>query len=270
MQREALLEGAKLANRLGDPGAGTYYQQKATALQAEIDKHKDLTRGCLIPTLDDPRPFDLAVILAVLHTDNSADDYLSAADEFVLGSANLLISGFDPNQAANADRFEITTAKMDRDGKPMGLGIGRYSADLYDGDDARARDDDHSKVVGNPWVLGTLAVGELGYRAAERIGKQTGLQVTDRNLRLLQRLDPSLTGLMSGVTLSPNQPEFKAVIQGLRGLGESQLRRTRFHANPDGSLSEQMNRRTGFMWGAPNLSWSHVSFVNSARRRNQP
>ncbi|MGE5193769.1 MAG: glycoside hydrolase family 15 protein [Deltaproteobacteria bacterium] len=72
------------------------------------------------------------------------------------------------------------------------------------------------------------------------------------------------------LTLNPNQPEFKAIIQGLRGLGESQFRRIRCHGNPDGSLYEQMNRRTGFTRGAPNLSWSHVSFVTTARRRNKP
>lgn len=267
VQREALIEGAKLATRLGDGGAAAFYQLKANELQTEIEKHKDPMRGCLIPMLDDGRTFDAAVILAVLHSDNTADDYLSATNDFVWGSTHLLFSGFDPDSAPNEDRFEINRVTVDRSGKPMGRAIGRYAGDHYDGDDARARSDDGSKGAGNPWVLCTLATAELGYRAANRLEAQTSLPVTATNLAFIKTLDPNLSGLTAGTTLSPTQTEYKTIVQGLRSLGERQLRRIRYHANPDGSLSEQMNRRTGFMWGAPNLSWSHASFVTAVRQR---
>jgi glucoamylase len=270
VQREALLEGAKLATRLGDSGAATFYQKQQQALQTEIEKHKDSVNHRLIPTLDDPRPFDAAVILAVLHTDNSDDNYLGAADEYVLGTADTYLTSFAYNTTDLQDRFEINNRKQDNLGEPMGLAVGRYSEDKYDGDDARARSDDGSAGAGNPWILCTLAVAELEYRAAHRIAKQASLVVTENNLHFLQGLDPSLGGLSAGTTLTSAQPAFQTIVQSLMKLGDAELRRVRYHANPDGSLYEQMNRRTGFMWGAPNLSWSHAALLTAVQKRTAP
>src|SRR5262249_3915028 len=152
------------------------------ALQTEIDKHKDNMNHRLIPTLDDSRPFDVAVILAVLHTDNSDDNYLGAADEYVLGSADACLAGFNPATAADADKYEINNRNKDNFDESMGPALGRYSADKYDGDDVHARADDGTAGVGNPWILCTLALGELEYRAAARITKQGSLPVTANNL----------------------------------------------------------------------------------------
>lgn len=266
VQREALLEGAKLADRLNDGGAAAYYRQRSQVIQVELDKHRDRTTHGVAPTFGDGRVFDAAVVLAVLHTDNSDDEYFSARDEFVLGSLNLILAGFDPTTAANADHFPINDVQFDRSGARMGLTIGRYSTDTYDGDDARVRSDDGSKAIGNGWVLCTLAVGELGYRAASRFDKAARIDVTGENLGLIRRLDPTLANVQPNASWMSNQAEFKAVTGGLRRLGEAQLRRIRFHSNPDGSLSEQINRRTGFMWGAPNLTWSHAAFLTTASR----
>lgn len=45
--------------------------------------------------------------------------------------------------------------------------------------------------------------------------------------------------------------------------GDAFLKRLQYHSNPDGSLSEQMNRDSGFMQGAGDLTWSYASFLTA-------
>jgi glucoamylase len=42
-----------------------------------------------------------------------------------------------------------------------------------------------------------------------------------------------------------------------------------YHRNPDGSLSEQINRDSGYMQGAVNLTWSHASFLTAKMARDK-
>jgi glucoamylase len=93
------------------------------------------------------------------------------------------------------------------------------------------------------------------------------LKVTPNNLHFLQSLDASLGNLTSGATLTASQPEFKTFVQSLKKSGDAELRRVRYHDNPDGSLYEQMNRKTGYMWGAANLSWSHAALFTAIQSR---
>ncbi|RYZ76521.1 MAG: hypothetical protein EOP05_04760, partial [Proteobacteria bacterium] len=49
--------------------------------------------------------------------------------------------------------------------------------------------------------------------------------------------------------------------------GESFLDRVRIHGNPDGSLSEQINRDNGYMMGARELTWSHAETLHAIAAR---
>ena len=42
-----------------------------------------------------------------------------------------------------------------------------------------------------------------------------------------------------------------------------------YHAADDGSLSEQMNRNTGFMQSAPDLTWSYASLLSALEQRSR-
>ena len=44
-----------------------------------------------------------------------------------------------------------------------------------------------------------------------------------------------------------------------------QLRRVRYHAGGDGSLSEEFNRETGMMESASNLTWSYAALLSAAK-----
>lgn len=48
---------------------------------------------------------------------------------------------------------------------------------------------------------------------------------------------------------------------------EAYFERLRFHANPDGSMSEQMDRYSGYMISARDLTWSYSEFLHAKRER---
>lgn len=97
-------------------------------------------------------------------------------------------------------------------------------------------------------------------------------QVRRRNLIVIYYDHADLSGnaqLKVGQVLSPMDPTFTLIIKGLFEEADSYLSRVLFHRNADGSLSEQMNRENGYMQGAPNLTWSHASFITAKLRRDE-
>ncbi len=78
---------------------------------------------------------------------------------------------------------------------------------------------------GNPWVLTTLAFAEVLYRSL-----------------------PSRT---------PAEASF------LRAEADAYVARVTAHANPDGSLAEQIDRRSGYMISARDLTWNYAAVVSA-------
>jgi glucoamylase len=86
---------------------------------------------------------------------------------------------------------------------------------------------------GNPWVLLTAAFGRYSYRLAAELAKQGRTQ------------------------------EASVYIQ----KGDEYMERIRAHANADGSLSEQIQRTSGLMMSARDLTWSYVEFIQAAEAK---
>lgn len=82
---------------------------------------------------------------------------------------------------------------------------------------------------GNPWPLCTLALAESLYRYAQ-LAQQNG--DNDFALRLADKAD-----------------QF--------------VERVRYHAESDGSLSEQMDKNTGYMISARDLSWNYAAILTT-------
>jgi glucoamylase len=82
---------------------------------------------------------------------------------------------------------------------------------------------------GNPWPLCTLAVAESLYRYAE----------------LLASIDQ------------------KEKAQEMADYADLFVERVKFHAYRDGSLSEQMNRYTGYMQSASDLTWNYAALLTT-------
>ena len=53
---------------------------------------------------------------------------------------------------------------------------------------------------------------------------------------------------------------------GRKDLAEKQFNRALFHSDGNGSMSEQLNRNTGIMQGAYQLTWSHSAFMTAMMR----
>lgn len=57
--------------------------------------------------------------------------------------------------------------------------------------------------------------------------------------------------------------------QGNRKTADEYLARVSAHAYPDGSLSEQIDRRTGFMTSAADLTWNYAALLSTLRSRGE-
>ncbi len=85
---------------------------------------------------------------------------------------------------------------------------------------------------GNPWVLATLAAAEYSY---------------EMSLRVNRKFD----------------------VNYWFNKGDEFLQRVQLHANPDGSLAEQIHRDTGFMVSAADLSWNYAAILTTADARTR-
>lgn len=257
VQRRALIEGAQLAYRLGDRGAGDWYQLQADLIRVEIERHWDPTRGIWLATLDwqggNAQKFsnlDTAVLLAVLHG-YAGDQYLSPAEDRVLLTSLHLRQAFQKIYNVNAVNPVLAPA------------IGRYPEDIYDGVSDGNSIRGHR---GNPWVLTTCAFVELYSRAILEWKKIGSIQITQVNLPFFQDLaaqSGESIAWSQGQVLKKGSPEFNQVITWMKKLSDSFMTRVRFHTPVDGSFAEQINRDTGFMQGARDLTWSYGSFLTA-------
>jgi glucoamylase len=260
VQRRALLEGARLAKRLKDNGAADWYSAQAAALEKELRKHWDETRGILVATLDrddgidyKQSGLDTAVLLAVLHAPASGSTFFAPTDDMVLATAAQLVSVFEK-------AYDINKAKKDGEGAALGIALGRYPEDRYGGQQGTSE--------GNAWVLCTLAVGELYLRAAKAWEGEGQMRITRLNAPFFSALNAEKFGsLKAGQVLGKGDQEFRDILSELRSAADRQLRRVKYHAFPDGSLSEQMNRHTGFMQSARDLTWNYAAVLTTLSQR---
>lgn len=82
---------------------------------------------------------------------------------------------------------------------------------------------------GNPWPLCTLAVAEALYRYANVL-------------------------IIKGNTIQANE---------VANYADQFVNRVRYHANQDGSLNEQIDKNTGFMTSASNLTWNYAAMLST-------
>jgi glucoamylase len=144
---------------------------------------------------------------------------------------------------------------------------------------------------GNPWFLATNAFAELCYGAASRWWRSGEIRIT-RNLAVA--IEDIVSGGLLGqptftrqkrrqtnhkwlpvtvgekLTIYDHPAHFLAIIGNLTIAGDAFLRRVRRHIphasgdqQIDFSISEQFNRWSGFMQGAPDLGWSHASILTT-------
>lgn len=253
-QRRSLVLGAELAELLHDAGAAAFYREQAQAMENVIRRHWDAGRGYLLVTLNRDAGIDYkhsgldsAVLIAALRAEND-DGFLPIHDDMFLASAQKIEAAFAETYAINWNY------------PGLGVAIGRYPEDTYDGYVTNSR--------GNPWALATCTFAEFHYRLA-RIYTDSGfIQLTPRNLAFFRGLEAPLR-IRAHERIERADPRFAALTQKLRARGDAYLARLRFHTGADGSLSEQMNRDNGYMQGAPDLTWSYAAFLTAVWARQK-
>ncbi len=259
VQRRSLVDGAELADLLGDSKAAVWYRSQAQALESEILKHWDAARGYFVETLNwsggnskKASGLDVAVILGVLHG-STPDSFLSPGSDRIVATAERLREVFQELYPVNRI-------------PGLGTAIGRYPEDDYDGLTV-------GEQPGNPWFLSTLAYAELNYRIAQEWGAQGKVDVTELNLPYLRSLLGnslhSAGGLRVGMSLVKGQPGFDLLLNRIRENGDSYFLRVKYHTPADGSFSEQFSQNDGFIQGARDLAWSYVSFLSALTERTQ-
>ncbi len=121
--------------------------------------------------------------------------------------------------------------------------IGRYPGDVYGG--------------GNPWILLTNHLALLFYRGAEYTARTKELP-TERALLLWSKLLAPHGGKKRWTSHAELADDFLAA-------GDGVLQRVRYHvAGAAFHLSEQLDKQTGYLRSAYDLTWSYGTMLKSA------
>lgn len=262
MERSALLKGAMLATRLGDVGAASWYLEQAKDLGDELRLHWDPQRRYLVAARDrdggmsgQRSGLDSSVVLATLGG-YSLDDHPQVADVYPVDHEQVLAT-----VVALEETFGAIYPINDPSRHIPGIAIGRYPEDRYDGY--------RTDSIGNPWPGITIAFAIYYYLLAKRYQVSGRIVLTPTNLSFFRRLPVEDARFGPGEELPLGDPRFDEIVKALRVKGDTFLERVRYHANPDGSMSEQINRVTGFHQGAPDLSMNHAALLLAVEMRRR-
>ncbi|XXY55234.1 glycoside hydrolase family 15 protein [Sorangium sp. So ce269] len=258
LERTALVEGAALATRLEDAGAARWYLEQARMLGDDLLLHWDPGRNHLVATRDQdgwPSPrsgLDSSVIVATLGGYATEEDlHREGVSPYPVDQEQVLATA-----AAVESTFEALYLINDPSKRIEGIAIGRYPEDRYDGY--------RTDSLGNPWPSLTIGFASYYYKLAERYLRLKRAVLTSTNLPFFQRLALGDARFRPGEELLLGDPRFDEVVDALRRKGDAFLGRVHHHINPDGSLSEQMNRYTGCQQGAPDLSMNYAAYILAA------
>ncbi|KAJ3354961.1 Glucoamylase, intracellular sporulation-specific [Allomyces javanicus] len=252
VQRRALVEGTHFAQFFNDSGAAQWYHMRAEDLTPTIDHYWNAARGYFDATRHmvgghryKSSNLDVAVILAALHTHGDrTDGVLAVDDDRVLATA-----------AALAEHHRRVFAINHRVRPDLPPAIGRYEEDQFMG--------------GNPWFLCTLAMAELHFRVAVRIARDGFVAITSRSVAFFTALPTApLAGFGPG-TVKKSDAQFAAILEGLLERGDGFLVRARVHMGEGGRMDEQIDRWTGKMRSAKDLTWSYAAFITAANARDE-
>lgn len=260
----SLREGTDLARSFGDHGAAEWYEEQAIYIEKLLSKFWNPNKGHLVETLWSKRSgLDCGLLLGSLHALPSKTT--SDAAVFPPWSDEILISLLELARDQR-DRFPINSKPdQDRDNGVEessfeGTGIGRYPEDVYDGYG-------NSQNGGNPWFLCTSSAAEILYRSASHFSTSQNLTITPLALPFYQSLLATSDLQVSAGTFGSGDALYESTISKLKAVGDGFLEVVKTHVDAEGSMSEQMDRQTGYMRGARDLTWSYGAFLGAVRAK---
>jgi len=196
---------------------------------------------------------DIAVILGIIHG-YAGDSVYSYTNDEVLSSAVRISTSF-------IDVYPIANTTTDSSGNILGIPIGRYPEDVYNGTGTETNG-------GNPWYLCTAAMAQFMYAAAIEYCDATNITISSTSADFFSYFAPEAS-LTVNATYTESDEQFDQVIQSLYGWGDAFMRTIKYYTPADGHLSEEINRNTGVAQGAPDLTWSYASLLTAAFTRAQ-
>jgi glucoamylase len=234
--------GSKLARLMGDEGAATWYFSRAQVLNGMLRDFWSADRKHILSTvnrtggLEKPSRLDASTILAVLHS--SVKDFsFNHSDNRILRTVDKLVTKFKEIYPIN-NQFS-------------GVGIGRYAEDTYFG--------------GQPWFLLTAGLSEFYYELAAKVQSMNSLKIHENNRSFFNRT----LGLNLANQNLVNKSVLKLIVNRLVKLGDENLERIKTHSGGKLQLDEQFGRHSGYMTGAPHLTWSYGAFITAINARKK-
>jgi glucoamylase len=236
---------------MNDTLAAEWYLSQASQITLSLEHHWSEAKGYIVSGLKNAQDIrsglDISTILGVLHSSNLPS--LGPDDDRVLSTFVHLVERF-------AKSFDVNRVTHDSDGHPLGVAVGRYPEDVYDGTGVSN---------GNPWYLATASLAEFLYKLANVYQKEGRIVITARSLPFFR--DFLKLKSIEIDYLSANSITFSAVIKTCKIRGDEFLRRIKYYS-PIANLSEQYDSFSGINLGAKDLTWSYASLLSAHRARN--
>ncbi|KAI7361390.1 glucoamylase precursor [Hortaea werneckii] len=256
VQRRALVMGSNFATKMGDSSTSATLASAADALTDTLSQFWDPNREILLyeygPVLKGKSSYlDIAVVLGVIHG-YAGDGVYSYTNDEVLSSALRISTSF-------LDVYPIASTHMDSSGQVLGIPVGRYPEDVYNGTGTEENG-------GNPWYLCTAAMAQFLYSASNEYNDAGSITVTDVSKSFFDYFAPT-ANLQAGQTYKSRSKQYRQAMESLHGWGDAFMRTVKYYTPEDGHLAEEYNRDTGAPQGAGDLTWSYASVLTAAFAR---
>lgn len=199
---------------------------------------------------------DIGSILGVLHS-HDVDDASDTAsipfpvsDSMVMNTLTALVGDMEYRYPVNHRRL----------GTSSGVSLGRYPEDIYDG---------YGTSQGNPWFISTATAAEVLYKIVYQLFMyEKDLVLTPDQSKAYSKIT-TLEASNHTYVLPYGSDAFKVASQSLQAYADSFMDVIKEHVDAGGHMSEQINRYTGFMEGAEDLTWSYGAFWSASRWRKR-
>ena len=217
VQHRALVMGSAFAKKLGDSATASTLSTQASALAATLPQFWDSARNLILyeygPVLHGKSSFkDTAVLLGLIHG-YAGDGIFNYNNPKVLASAYEIATSFIPVFPIAATHFDAST------GEPLGIPIGRYPEDTYDGVETTGK--------GNPWNLCTASFAEAFYRSAIAHQAAGHIRVTNASLPFWKYFSPK-SKPVANTTYKSGSSQFKLMVANLQGWGDAFMRTIKY------------------------------------------
>lgn len=256
VQRRALVLGANFAQTMGDSEFSSNLETQTSKLTDTLSQFWYPPLQLILyeygPVLDGKSGYkDMAVILGIIH--GYADDgVFSYTNDQVLVTAYQVSTSF-------LDIYDLAKITSDNSGKPLGIPVGRFPKDTYNG---------YGTGPGNPWYLTTLAMAEFLYRSVQEFESAGSITVSNTSLPFWNYFASSVDH-KAGARYNKNDASFYSSLEALIGWGDAFMRRAKYQTPFTGHMTEEYNRTTGIPQGAMDLSWSYASLLSAAFAREE-